>query len=194
MPYRSIEDPAKLRRVLEATLLLEADLELPTSSAPHRRRGPVHDQRSLWGARRSQRGRYALAEFVTVGLEATEEARDRGPADWQGRPGAADPRPAPDAVGALGDHRRSSSGFPPGHPPMTSFLGVPIKVRNEVYGNLYLTDKIGWSEFTSDDEAVIGPWPWPPGSPSRTPASMRGSRRSPSTRNGTGWPVTSTTR
>ena len=39
---------------------------------------------------------------------------------------------------------------------MTSFLGVPIKVRDEVYGNLYLTDKIGWSEFTSDDEALIG--------------------------------------
>jgi signal transduction histidine kinase len=38
---------------------------------------------------------------------------------------------------------------------MTSFLGVPIRVRGEIYGNLYLTDKIGWSEFTSDDEALI---------------------------------------
>ena len=38
---------------------------------------------------------------------------------------------------------------------MTSFLGVPIKVRGEVYGNLYLTDKIGWSEFTRDDEALV---------------------------------------
>ena len=38
---------------------------------------------------------------------------------------------------------------------MTSFLGVPIKVRDEVYGNLYLTDKIGWTEFTSDDEALV---------------------------------------
>jgi signal transduction histidine kinase len=39
---------------------------------------------------------------------------------------------------------------------MTSFLGVPISVRDTVYGNLYLTDKIGWSEFTRDDEALIG--------------------------------------
>ena len=39
---------------------------------------------------------------------------------------------------------------------MTSFLGVPIKVRDDVYGNLYLTDKVGWTEFTSDDEALIG--------------------------------------
>jgi signal transduction histidine kinase len=38
---------------------------------------------------------------------------------------------------------------------MTSFLGVPVKVREEVYGNLYLTDKIGWSEFTKDDVALV---------------------------------------
>jgi signal transduction histidine kinase len=38
---------------------------------------------------------------------------------------------------------------------MTSFLGAPLKVRGEVYGNLYLTDKIGWSEFTRDDEALV---------------------------------------
>jgi signal transduction histidine kinase len=39
---------------------------------------------------------------------------------------------------------------------MRSFLGVPIKVRNEVYGNLYLTDKVGWAEFTSGDVALVG--------------------------------------
>jgi signal transduction histidine kinase len=39
---------------------------------------------------------------------------------------------------------------------MTSFLGVPIKVRDEIYGNLYLTDKVGWSEFTREDEALVG--------------------------------------
>ena len=54
----------------------------------------------------------------------------------------------------IGDHPESF-GFPPNHPPMSSFLGVPIKVRDEVYGNLYLTDKVGWSEFTSDDEALV---------------------------------------
>ena len=63
--------------------------------------------------------------------------------------------PKPLRLASLGSHPESY-GFPPNHPPMTSFLGVPIKVRDEVYGNLYLTDKIGWSEFTSDDEALIG--------------------------------------
>src|SRR6516164_2898384 len=49
----------------------------------------------------------------------------------------------------------ASSGFPDGHPPMRSFLGVPVRVRDEVFGNLYLTDKRGGGEFTEDDEAVL---------------------------------------
>ena len=77
-----------------------------------------------------------------------------------GRPGVgcwdcSSTTPKPLRVAQIGDHPESF-GFPPNHPPMSSFLGVPIKVRDEVYGNLYLTDKIGWSEFTSDDEALVG--------------------------------------
>ena len=45
-------------------------------------------------------------------------------------------------------------GFPPGHPPMHSFLGVPITVRGEAYGNLYMTEKQGAEEFDEDDEAA----------------------------------------
>jgi signal transduction histidine kinase len=52
------------------------------------------------------------------------------------------------------DHPRSV-GFPPNHPPMTSFLGVPIKVRGRVYGNLYLTEKRGAAEFTEDDQEAV---------------------------------------
>jgi signal transduction histidine kinase len=48
-----------------------------------------------------------------------------------------------------------SSGFPDGHPPMTSFLGVPIRIRDEVYGNLYLTEKRGGGQFDEEDEAVL---------------------------------------
>jgi signal transduction histidine kinase len=53
----------------------------------------------------------------------------------------------------IADHP-DSYGFPPGHPPMTSFLGVPVWVRGEVYGNLYLTEKIGAPEFSAEDEAT----------------------------------------
>ncbi|MDQ1644548.1 MAG: hypothetical protein QOJ50_732 [Cryptosporangiaceae bacterium] len=48
-----------------------------------------------------------------------------------------------------------SSGFPPNHPPMQTFLGVPVRVRGEVFGNLYLTEKTGGGDFTDDDEAIV---------------------------------------
>src|SRR5208282_6670894 len=63
-----------------------------------------------------------------------------------------DPRPV--RLADLSTDRRSS-GFPEGHPPMRSFLGVPVRIRDEVYGNLYLTGKRGGGEFTEDDEAVL---------------------------------------
>jgi signal transduction histidine kinase len=46
-------------------------------------------------------------------------------------------------------------GFPPGHPPMTTFLGVPILLRDVAYGNLYLTDKEGGEDFTDEDEELV---------------------------------------
>ena len=155
MPYRSIEDPATLRRILQATLLLEADLDLPTLL-----RHIVGEAQAMTNARYGALGVLnadgtALSEFVTVGMGAEEEARIGARPTGRGVLGQliTDPRPM---RSALLQTLESSFGFPPGHPPMTSFLGVPITVRNEVYGNLYLTDKIGWSEFTSDDEALIG--------------------------------------
>ncbi|MEO8108341.1 MAG: GAF domain-containing protein, partial [Actinomycetes bacterium] len=54
----------------------------------------------------------------------------------------------------LGGHP-DSFGFPPNHPPMHSFLGTPVRIRDVVFGNLYLTEKQGASEFTSDDEAIL---------------------------------------
>jgi signal transduction histidine kinase len=59
----------------------------------------------------------------------------------------------PVRVADLAEHPRAI-GFPPGHPPMRSFLGVPIRVGDVVYGNLYLTEKCGASEFTEGDEKV----------------------------------------
>jgi len=47
-----------------------------------------------------------------------------------------------------------SAGFPPGHPPMTGFLGVPVRIGEEVFGNLYLTGRSGGGEFTADDEEL----------------------------------------
>ena len=64
--------------------------------------------------------------------------------------------PTPLRVASVGDHPRSY-GFPAGHPPMGSFLGVPIMVAGEPFGNLYLTEKHGGGEFTEADErALVG--------------------------------------
>ena len=155
VPYHSIEDPAKLRRVLEAALLLEADLDLPNLL-----RHIIDEARSMTNARYGALGVLdvdgtALAEFITVGLEPEEEKAIGARPVGRGVLGLLISEPKPLRLARLGSHPESY-GFPPNHPPMTSFLGVPIKVRDAVYGNLYLTDKIGWSEFTSDDEALIG--------------------------------------
>jgi signal transduction histidine kinase len=63
--------------------------------------------------------------------------------------------PRPLRLADVGDHPRSY-GFPPGHPPMRTFLGVPILVRGEAWGNLYLTEKAGGEDFSPvDEEAVV---------------------------------------
>src|SRR3954468_18294378 len=64
-----------------------------------------------------------------------------------------DPRPL--RLASVGDDGRSY-GFPPGHPPMETFLGTPVMIRGEAWGNLYLTEKEGGEEFTAaDEEAVV---------------------------------------
>jgi two-component system, NarL family, sensor histidine kinase DevS len=154
VPYRSIEDPVKLRRVLEATLLVEADLELPALL-----RHVTEEACSMTGAQYGALGvlnqdRTALSEFVTVGLTDEEEKRIGARPTGRGVLGLLIRDPQPLRLTDLGSHP-DSYGFPPNHPPMASFLGVSIKVRGEIYGNLYLTNKIGWTEFTRDDEALV---------------------------------------
>lgn len=95
-----------------------------------------------------------LAEFVTTGLSPEQEAaigpRPRG----QGILGLLLTRSEPLRIDNLG-HHPSSVGFPPNHPPMTSFLGVPIRRGETALGSLYLTDKIGGGRFTESDEAAV---------------------------------------
>ncbi len=95
-----------------------------------------------------------LAEFIPVGLTEEEIRRIHHWPEGRGLLGVLITDPKPLRLADLGAHPRSS-GFPSGHPPMTSFLGVPIRIREEVYGNLYLTEKRGGSEFDEEDEAVL---------------------------------------
>jgi signal transduction histidine kinase len=95
-----------------------------------------------------------LTEFIPVGLSEEQIRRIHHWPEGRGLLGALIACPEPLRIANLGSHELSS-GFPDGHPPMSSFLGVPIRIRDEVYGNLYLTEKHGGGGFDEADEAVL---------------------------------------
>jgi len=95
-----------------------------------------------------------LAEFIPVGLTSQEiEAIHHWP-EGKGLLGLLISDPKPLRLADIKDHQQSF-GFPPGHPPMKTFLGVPIRIRGEVYGNLYLTEKASGGHFDAEDEAIV---------------------------------------
>ncbi len=94
----------------------------------------------------------SLEQFITVGIDDETAAKIGHLPEGKGLLGALIADPNPVRIAAIADDARSS-GFPAMHPPMSSFLGVPIRVRDEVYGNLYLTDS-RHGEFTADDEEL----------------------------------------
>jgi signal transduction histidine kinase len=94
-----------------------------------------------------------LEQFIHVGIdEDTVHVIGHLPTG-KGLLGALIDDPHPIRLRRIADDPRSV-GFPDGHPPMSSFLGVPIRVRDEVFGNLYLTESPA-GEFTADDEEVV---------------------------------------
>ncbi|MCX4807596.1 GAF domain-containing protein [Streptomyces sp. NBC_01214] len=95
-----------------------------------------------------------LSQFLTVGLTEKEIAEIGSLPAGHGLLGEVIHHPEPLRLTDLGAHS-SSYGFPAHHPPMRTFLGVPIRVRDEVFGNLYLTDKRGGIDFDTEDETVI---------------------------------------
>lgn len=93
----------------------------------------------------------SLSHFVTVGIDE-ELAHRIGPLPTgHGVLGLLISEPAPLRLHDLHQHPKSY-GFPANHPPMKSFLGVPVRVRDVVFGNLYLTEKEGGGDFTPEDE------------------------------------------
>jgi signal transduction histidine kinase len=148
--------PYSLRQLLDAVVSVGSDLELPAML-----RRIVQSAVDLAGATYGALGvlddrGVRLAQFLTVGIDADTHALIGDLPEGHGILGLliADAEPL-----RLPDLRRhpDSFGFPPHHPQMTSFLGVPVLVRDKAFGNLYLTDKRGASEFTAaDEELVVG--------------------------------------
>jgi GAF domain-containing protein len=155
VPFRRVRDPVRLQALIEAILLVEQDLELPEVL-----RNFVQRAVDLAGARYGalgvlDPGRTGLAEFVTVGVDAEVVSAIGHFPEGKGILGLLIEDPRPLRLADVGEHE-ASAGFPPGHPPMRSFLGMPILVRGEAFGNLYLCDKQGGEPFTEVDEDVVG--------------------------------------
>ena len=156
MVMGSFAGPRSLRQLLDAVLTVGSDLDLPAVlqrivesavdlvDATYGALGVLDDTRTR------------LAQFITVGIdEETHRAIGRLP-EGHGILGLLIVDAKPLRLPDLTEHP-DSYGFPPNHPPMRSFLGVPIRVRNEVFGNLYLTDKASAEVFSDvDEELVVG--------------------------------------
>ncbi|NBE54544.1 sensor histidine kinase [Streptomyces boluensis] len=95
-----------------------------------------------------------LSDFLTVGISTEEIAAIGHYPEGHGILGELIRHPESLRLTKISEHP-ASYGFPPGHPPMNTFLGVPIRVRGQVFGNLYLTEKRGGAEFDDEDEAVL---------------------------------------
>jgi signal transduction histidine kinase len=116
----------------------------------------LHEAREITGARYAALGvldetRTELERFLTLGIDkATHRAIGDLPRG-RGVLGVLIEDPKPLRLAEVGQHPQSY-GFPGGHPPMHSFLGVPIVIRGQAWGNLYLAEKEGVNEFSDEDE------------------------------------------
>jgi signal transduction histidine kinase len=143
----------RVDRLLEAVLGVASDLELEQvlQRIVDAAMSLVDAQYGALGVLGAEGG---LSQFVAVGID--EETRKLiGPLpQGKGILGLLIEHPELIRLANLADHP-ASTGFPANHPPMRTFLGVPVRVRDEVFGNLYLTEKKDGAEFDVEDEAVV---------------------------------------
>ena len=142
----------RLRGLLRANALVAGRPEPAGGAAADR--GAARD---LLGARYAALGVLGhdgqLEQFVHAGMDDDLVAAIGDLPRGRGILGLLISEPVPIRLADLSDHP-ASAGFPPGHPPMGSFLGVPVRIGEEVFGNLYLTERIAGGEFTAEDEEL----------------------------------------
>jgi signal transduction histidine kinase len=153
-------DEERLRQLIEVGpwLLSQLDLETVLDRLLQTARDATGASYAALGVLDAERRH--LERFLTRGLSDDEElaigARPRG----RGILGLLTAEPKPLRLADLSAHP-SSFGFPANHPPMRSFLGVPIMIAGSAWGNLYLTDKEGGAEFDEADEqaaTILAAW------------------------------------
>lgn len=146
----------RMDRLMEAMLSITAGLDLDETlrSIVHTAIELVDAGYGALGVRETDRTSNQLAEFIYEGIDDRTRVLIGDLPRGHGVLGLLIADPKPIRLSNISSHP-SSVGFPARHPPMKSFLGVPVKVRDEVFGNLYLTEKAGGQDFTEDDEVVV---------------------------------------
>jgi signal transduction histidine kinase len=143
----------RLRALLDAVVGMSADLDLRSTLERI-----VVSACRLVGARYGALGVVGddrrLVEFITHGIGPAEHAAIGNLPTGRGVLGLLIEDPRPLRMPDITKHPQSY-GFPANHPPMHTFLGVPVRIRDRVYGNLYLAEKEGAAEFSDDDEQVV---------------------------------------
>ncbi|KOV90113.1 GAF domain-containing protein [Nocardia sp. NRRL S-836] len=143
----------KMQSLLDAVLAVGAGLELDSTL-----QRIVQAAVELVGARYGALGvlgsRHNLSQFVYVGIDPETRAHMGHLPEGKGLLGLLIKDPRAIRLHDISEHA-ASVGFPPNHPPMHSFLGAPVRVRDEIFGNLYMTEKQGGGDFTADDEVVL---------------------------------------
>ena len=143
----------RLQRLLDANRAIVRELSLPAVL-----RQIAQSARETAGAQYAALGVIGsdglLEEFIHVGMDDTTVAAIGDLPKGRGLLGTLIEHPEPIRLPHITDDSRSS-GFPVGHPPMTTFLGVPIRNRDRVFGNLYLTNRRDGNDFTAEDEELI---------------------------------------
>jgi signal transduction histidine kinase len=144
---------ADARLLLEAVTAISSDLDL-ASVLTRIVEAATALTDARYGALGVLGGDGELVEFVTTGLDDRTRALIGDLPRGRGILGVIIEHPSGLRLADLSAHP-SSVGFPPNHPPMTSFLGMPVRIRGTVFGNLYLTEKAGGGPFTEADEQLV---------------------------------------
>jgi signal transduction histidine kinase len=152
-----IEDQKRLRLLLDAVVSIAADLSLDSvlarivevasvlADAEYAALGVIDGRAGTEGP---------LREFVYRGISPEQREQIGDLPRGHGLLGLLVERPEPLRLHDIATHR-SSYGFPDHHPEMRTFLGVPVRIGDRVFGNLYLTEKRGGGDFTEEDEAIV---------------------------------------
>ena len=153
-PDPPVAAPERLRRLVETGIALSSELSLGALLEKL-----VETATALTGARYGALGVIdpagtGLEQFITVGVDAETRATIGDLPRGRGILGVLIRDRQALRLEEIGQDPRSV-GFPPGHPPMGSFLGVPVRLRGTVFGHLYLTEKEGAEGFTEEDEEVV---------------------------------------